>query len=170
MQGQGVVIGYFVEDDMHEELIRGLAVRWCPFARLERGRFRGQIVKNNLRNDIRLGLERLFERSSCNIVIFLTDSDKRGWHEKRKEEAERIPQQYVDRVIIGIAEQNIEHWLSINKAALASELQCRVEQIPENPTGFVKRKLGVTDRRMRCDARKRVREFVSKVQLKSWIY
>ena len=73
--------------------------------------------------------------------------------------------------ILGVAERNIECWLAANRAALATEFGCPPDEIPaDDPSGFVKRRFGLTGRDPgREVAKDRVKQFILTVSIKRWI-
>jgi hypothetical protein len=69
--------------------------------------------------------------------------------------------------VFGVAERNIECWLSTDRRQLASCLECSPEEIPtEDPSGFVQRRFALSDP---ANAQNRVRDFVADAGLKAWI-
>ena len=164
-------IGYYVQGDADEAVVRGLARRWCPDAALAPGRFRGS-SNESFRRELSKSLMDLVGVRACDVVIVLTDADVNTWREVRKRETERIPQDYRHVTVFGVAERNIEWWLAIDRNALAQELGCRVEDIPgDEPdlSGFVKRRFGMTHRDTREDAKARVCTYVLEASLRPWI-
>ena len=108
----------------------------------------------------------------CDIVVVLTDADVNPWRDVRRREAARIPENCRHVTVFGVACRNIEWWLAIDRIALARELDCRVEDIPEGEphlSGFVKRRFGLTDRDTRDHAKERVCKYVLQASLRAWI-
>ena len=162
-------IGYYVQGDADEAVVRGLATRWCPEAELAPGQFRGG-SQESLRREIRKSLIDLTKYKACDVVVLLTDADATSWREVRTRESAKIPDDYQHVTVLGVAERNIECWMAIDRHALAKELQCPVGDIPEDdPSDFVKRRFELTDRDKKGDARKRVHDFVAGAPLKNWI-
>ena len=164
-------IGYYVQGDADEAVVWGLARRWCPDAALELGRFRGS-SKESFRRELRKSLMDLAGDKACSVVVVLTDADVNPWREVRRREAARIPENHRHVTVFGVADRNIEWWLAIDRKALARELDCRVEDIPEEEphlSGFVKRRFGLTGRDTREDAKEKVCAYVRHASLRPWI-
>lgn len=161
-------IGYYVQGDADEAVIRGLAQRWCPDAELAPGKFRGTSGES-LKRDISKSL-RALKYEGCDILVVLTDADANKWQDVKKRESAKIPTDYEHLTLFGVADRNIECWLAIDRGALARELECRVEDIPsDNPSGFVKRGFGLTNQKKKKAAKVRVRDYVARASLKAWI-
>ena len=162
-------IGYYVQGAMDESVVRGLAKRWCPDAELAEGRFRGSSGES-FRREIHKTLMGLKDGKECDVLVVLTDADAHPWREVKRRESSRIPNDCGHLTLFGVADRNIECWLAIDRGALASELGCRVEEIPvEDPSGFVK---GGFERRARIegqDLQECVSDYVERASLKSWI-
>ena len=162
-------IGYYVQGDVGEAIVRGLAARWCPAAELVEGRFRGS-SRASFRREIRKSLWELKDAKACDVLVVLTDADTSHWREVKTRESGRVPDDCRYMTVLGVADRNAECWLATDRDGLAMVLQCRVEDIPDgDPSGFVKRGFGFTDRTTREDARTRVRNYVAQAELKSWI-
>ncbi len=162
-------IGFYVQGDMDEAIVRGLAARWCPEAELAEGRFRGS-SRISFRREIRKSLRDLRDAKACDVLVVLTDADAGHWREVKTRESARVPDDCRHMTVFGVADRNAECWLAIDRGALAAVLQCGVEDIPDgDPSGFVKRSFGLTDRATREAARARVRDYVAHAELKSWI-
>ena len=164
-------IGYYVQGAMDESVVRGLAKRWCPDAELAEGRFRGSSMES-FRREIRKSLTGLKDGKECDVLIVLTDADANPWRAVKTRESSRIPNDCEHLTLFGVAHRNIECWLAIDRGALASELGCRVEEIPvlpKDPSGFVK---GGFERRARSegqDVQECVSDYVERASLRSWI-
>jgi len=163
-------IGYYVQGAMDEAFIQGLAKRWCPDAQLADGRFRGSSGES-FRREIRKALLDLRDDKSCDIVVILTDSDVNPWRDVKRREAAKIPPICQHQCAFGVAERNVECWLSIDRHQLVAYLQCLPGDIPDDdPSGFVKRRFGMGMRdEERKSAQQRVCEFVAAANLKTWI-
>lgn len=164
-------IGYYVQGDADEAVVRGLARRWCPEAALAPGRFRGS-SRESFRRELRKSLMDLAGHKACDIVVVLTDADVNPWREVRRREAARIPESYRHVTVFGVADRNIEWWLAVDRNALAQELGCGVEDIPRDEphlSSFVKRRFGLTDRDTREDAKERLCAYVRQASLRPWI-
>ena len=162
-------IGYYVQGDMDEAVVRGLVDRWCPDAELAEGRFRGS-SRESFRREIRTSLVDLRDTRQCDLLVVLTDADAAPWRTVRTREAAKIPDDCRHLTVLGVADRNIECWLAIDREALAEELDCSVEAIPDDdPSDFIKRGFGLSGRDSRQEAKARVGGFVARAPLKSWI-
>ncbi len=165
-------IGYYVQGDADEAVVKGLAKRWCPDAKLVKGQFRGS-TKASLKRELRIALSMdLKDDKGCDILVFLTDADAKRWQDVKKEEWDKIPEDCKHLTLLGVANRNIECWLAINREALARELKCQEADIPtDNPSksNFIKRRFGLTDRDTRQNAKARIRDYVAKAPLRTWI-
>lgn len=164
-------IGYYVQGDADEAVVRGLARRWCPDASLELGRFRGS-SKASFRRELGKSLMDLAGHKACSVVVVLTDADVNPWRAVRRREGAKIPDDYRHVTVFGVADRNIEWWLAIDRNALARELGCGVDDIPRDEphlSSFVKRRFGLTDRDSREDAKERVCAYVRQASLRPWI-
>ena len=162
-------IGYYVQGDADEAFVKGLADRWCPGAELAEGRFRGS-SGTSFRREIRKALFDLKDGKACDVLIVLTDADADRWQDVKRRESDKVPGECRHLTLFGVADRNVECWLAADRVALGAELECRAEDVPlENPSGFVKRRFGLTDRDRRKAAKKRVRRYVARAPLRSWI-
>lgn len=162
-------IGYYVQGAMDEAVVHGLTRRWCPDAELAEGRFRGN-SRESFARDIDRSLRDLKDSKECDFLVVLTDADANRWLDVKSREWSKVPQDYRHLTLFGVADRNIECWLAIDRPALAGELDCRIEDIPEaDPSKIVKRRFGLTDRTRMHEGKERVREFVKNAPLKSWI-
>ena len=73
-------IGYCVQGDADEAVVRGLADRWCPSAELAQGLFRGS-SRESFRREIRKALLDLKDSKACGALVVLTDADANRWQE-----------------------------------------------------------------------------------------
>ncbi|HBO42769.1 MAG TPA: hypothetical protein DD670_02285 [Planctomycetaceae bacterium] len=164
-------IGYYVQGAADEAFVHGLAKRWCPQAELAQGKFRGRSRESH-RREIKNALIDLRDNHRCDVLVVLTDSDTASWREVKQREWKRVPKECEDLTVFGVAERNIECWLAIDRHMLASELGCDPNDIPsEDPSGFVKRCLGIGERdTMRDEAKRRIQDFMATPpRLKTWI-
>jgi hypothetical protein len=163
-------IGYYVQGDNDEALIWGLAQRWCPKAERAPGKFRGSSGVS-FRREIRNALVDLKDDKGCDILVVLTDADVNPWREVKRREWQKVPLEYQHLTVFGVADRNVECWLAIDRQALATELQCQADDIPhDDPSGFIKRRLGYTQRGADKQAiKERVRDFVGNAPLRTWI-
>ena len=164
-------IGYYVQGTADEAFVHGLAARWCPGAKMAMGKFRGE-SKTSFRREVKKALWDLRDDKQCDVLVVLTDSDVAPWREVKQREWNRVPPDCQHLCVFGVAGRNIECWLAIDRPALARELGCQPDEIPrvDDLSGFVKREFGLGKRdAARESAKKRVKEFVARAPLKSWI-
>ena len=162
-------IGYYVQGHADEAVVWGLAKRWCPDAELAEGRFRGS-SRESFRREIHKSLLDLRDYKECDVVVVLTDADGNPWREVKTRESARIPDDFGHLTVFGVADRNIECWLAVNRKELAVALECAVNDIPDgDPSDFIKRGWGLSDRDTRQAAKARVRDYVAQAPLKSWI-
>jgi len=162
-------IGYYVQGTVDEAFVCGVVDRYCPHAKMQEGLKRGR-SKETLRREIKKALTDLVNYKSCDYVVVLTDSDELNWQEVYKNEWEKVPEQYKHLTVFGVADRNIECWLALDHPALAQELGCSVAAIPlDNPSGFIKRKFGLTSRDAVNEGKRRIREFVTRAPFHSWL-
>ena len=163
-------IGYYVQGSMDEAFVWGLKKRWCPDAELAPGKFRGS-SHESFRREIRKALIDLRDSKRCDVLVVLTDADVNRWRDVKQREFARVPENCRDLTVFGVSDRNIECWLALDRGAMARELKCQVGEIPgDDPSGFVKRRLGMGERDAnREQAKERVEQFVSESQLKWWI-
>ena len=76
-------IGYYVQGDMDEAVLQGLARRWCPDAELAEGRFRGSSGES-FRREIRKSLMDLKNDKECDFLVMLTDADTNRWRDVKR--------------------------------------------------------------------------------------
>ena len=161
-------IGYFVQGWMDEAFVKGLARRWCPDAKMERGQFRGRSGES-LRREIKKTLLDLFENRACEVLIVVTDCDVAEWREIKRAEFEKVPDQLRAFTAFGVTDRNIESWLTLDRIYFAKETGCSPLEIPKwDPSGFVKK---VMNRGMhgKEDTKERVINFVAGAVLRTWI-
>jgi broad specificity phosphatase PhoE len=163
-------IGYYVQGAADDAFVHGLAKRWCPNVEFAPGRRRGE-SDSSFRRDIAKALLDLRDNHRCDVLVILTDSDDQRWRELKQREWSRVPLDCQHMSVFGVAERNIECWLSADRTALAKELKCEPEQIPtDDPSGFVKRRFGLGERDVaKEDAKKQIQAFVAAAPLKAWI-
>lgn len=162
-------IGYYVQGDADEAVVKGLAKRWCPDAELVKGPFRGS-TNVALKRELLIVLSmNLKDDKGCDVIVVLTDADANPWRDVKRRESDRIPEDCKHLTLFGVADRNIECWLAIDRDALARELRCREEEIPtDDPSNFVKRRFGLTDRN-KLEAKARVCDYVAQASLRTWI-
>ena len=103
-------------------------------------------------------------------MVVLTDADGNPWRRIKTRESARIGDEFKHLIVFGVADRNIECWLAINREALAVALECAVDDIPEvDPSEFIKRRWGLSDRDRRVAAKAHVCDYVAQAPLKSWV-
>ncbi len=165
-------IGYYVQGTVDEAFVKGLAKRkgYRPDATMEQGKFRGRSGAS-LRREIRQALLDLKNNHSCDYLVVLTDADEANWRDVYNREWKKVPSECQHITVFGVANRNIECWLSIDRPALATELGCKAEDIPtDDPSGFVKRRFGTGARgQVRHEGKERIQNFVSEVSFYHWL-
>jgi hypothetical protein len=119
-----VKIGFSVQGSTDRALIRGLANRWCPQAELIEGSFRGSTNLSLRREYSKIAEE--FVAKGVDVMVFLTDCDNSDWRQIQRNERGKFPEERRDLAIHGVADRNIESWLSLDAAWLAHELGVEV--------------------------------------------
>ena len=162
-------IGYYVQGDADEAVVKGLAKRWCPDAELVKGPFRGS-TNVALKRELLIVLSmNLKDEKGCDVIVVLTDADANPWRDVKRRESDRIPEDCKHLTLFGVADRNIECWLAIDRDALARELRCREEEVPtDDPSNFIKRRFGLTGRN-KLEAKARVCDYVAQASLRTWI-
>ena len=162
-------IGYYVQGDADEAVVWGLRKRWCPDAELAEGQFRGA-SKESFRREIAKSLMDLKSDKKCDVIVVLTDADANLWRDVKRRESSKIPEDCRHLTLFGVADQNIECWLAIDRGALARELECQVNDIPtDDPSNFIKRHFGLTDRDTKQNGKARICDYVAQASLRTWI-
>lgn len=160
-----MTIGYAGEDSVHRAFIKGLAKRWCPGAHLVEGYFRGS-TRESLRREYKKNCAELFFKGA-DVVVFLTDNDKSEWRERWKDEISKLPQERLEQIILGIADRNIESWLTCDSEWLSgvrnidpAEFDC------EDPKTPFTKAMGIT----RDDRKEEeIADLVCEAPLKKWL-
>jgi phenylpyruvate tautomerase PptA (4-oxalocrotonate tautomerase family) len=122
-----MIIGYAVQGTNDRLFLLGLKERWCPEAEMVRGSYRGQ-TGMRLRAEIEIICEQL-RAQDAEVLIFLTDADDKDWRKVKREESEKIPSEYRDITVYGVADPNIEHWYAADRAYLAGRLKITDEDL-----------------------------------------
>jgi hypothetical protein len=161
-------IGFFVQGDADQAFVDGLRLRWCPEAVLEAGQFRGS-GGISLRRELPKAI-RALKLKGCDVVVVLTDCDEADWRDVRRREGEKIPPDCRHLTVFGVADRNIECWLALDTEELSRALACEPAEIPrDDPSGFVKRGFGLTDRDRKADGIRRISEFVRTCGMRRWL-
>ena len=136
-------IGYAVEGSSDRALLEGLRRRWCPEARLIKGTFRGQ-TRESLRREIpKICLE--LDHKGAEAIVFLTDANNQDWKAVKKRESDLVPLDFQHVTLYGVAERNVECWLSADRDYLARKLGLSRESLDKpDPKGDIESALGIT--------------------------
>ena len=94
-------IGYYVQGDTDEAVVKGLAKRWCLDAELAEGRFRGA-SKEFFRREIANSLMDLKSDKRCDIIVVLTDADAKPWRNVKRDESSKIPEECRYLTLFGV--------------------------------------------------------------------
>ena len=106
----------------------------------------------------------------CDFLVVLTDADSNRWQQVKRRERDKVPKDCRHLTLFSVADRNVECWLAIDRPALADALGCGIDDIPEDdPSGFVKRRFGLTDRGRMREGQERVRDFMVETSLRPWI-
>lgn len=106
-------IGYAVEGSTDRAFVVGLKRKLCPSAELIEGRFRGS-TGLSLRREIPNICYDLFLKDA-DAVAFLTDANEGSWHGIRTKEYRCVPDDKKYCTIYGVADRNIECWLTADE-------------------------------------------------------
>ncbi len=133
-------IGYAVEGWRDRALVHGLQRRWCPGAELVEGRFRGS-TGLSLRRELAKTCKELLSKGAAFIVI-LRDANLEDWKEVRDRERKRVPEEARHCTVYGVADRNIEDWLSADLAHVAKQLGISQQQLLDDRGTAFSRTLG----------------------------
>ncbi|MCS6863277.1 MAG: hypothetical protein NZT92_23465 [Abditibacteriales bacterium] len=76
---------------------------------------------------------------NADVIVFLTDANDRDWRQVKREEQGRIPPEYRDISLVGVADRNIVCWIAADPVYLSPEdLQVA------DPEGIFERAMGIT--------------------------
>ncbi|MEW5945848.1 MAG: hypothetical protein AB1742_06580 [bacterium] len=106
-------IGFTCQGSTDEAFLEGLKESVCPRAVLIKGDARGSSGES-FRREIRKILPALREKGA-EIFIILNDSDAGKFREIKKRESAYVPEEYKADTVYGIAERNIECWLTADQ-------------------------------------------------------
>ena len=106
-------IGYGVEGSTDRAFITGLQKKLYPYAKLIEGRSRGS-TGESLRREIESICYELTYKGA-DVIVFLTDANESRWHEVKRREINRVPEDRKHRTIYGVAERNIECWITADE-------------------------------------------------------
>jgi hypothetical protein len=160
-------IGYCVEGSTDRAFIEGLRQRWCPEAQLVEGRFRGT-TGLSLRREIPK-ICRDLDTKECDLMVFLTDSNDKTWHEVYNQQNSGIPQEYRHRTLSGVSERNIECWLTADPEWFAKMAGSQYEANDfriEDPKEVVSSALEITGRDKQ---EKKISNMVCNAPLHTWL-
>jgi hypothetical protein len=161
-------IGYSVEGATDRALLVGLQRRWCPNSKLIEGRFRGT-------TDLRLRAEipmicRELEAKQCDIIVFLTDANSDSLQdlgEIERNQKQKVPPEFIPRVLSGVAARNVESWLCADRDWIAGVTgRIPAEFDVGDPKGVFESAMEITSSNKREDA---IADLVRRAPLRQWI-
>ena len=158
-------IGFSVEGSTDRAVLDGLRMRWCPHADLIEGPYRGS-TKQSLRREYR-NICQQFEARSADVMVFLTDADAEDWREVQRSERSRFPAEYLTSAVHGVADRNVECWISAEPDWLAKQLDTDASRFRcEDPKRAFEEALGIER-----DNRKEeeIAALVSNAPLQAWL-
>lgn len=171
-----MIIGYCVEGTCDAGLVAGLRDRWCPGAELREGSFRGSSGLSLWREIPKIVQE--LEIKGAEVIIFLTDSNSQNWHDhdnpewraRAREQERKIPPGKELWIASGVADRNIECWLSADIEYAAKKLGVDAKLLTKaaDPKGFIEGALRRDDPHGDKE-RERVADFVRHAPLPKWI-
>ena len=158
-------IGYSVQGSTDRAFLEGLKRRWCRDALTIEGGFRGS-TKLSLRREYRKICEEFLARS-VDVMVFLTDADEGSWHETKKDQISRFPDDCASLAILGVAERNVECWICADPEWLARELDVDKARFTEDdPKGAFEHTMGID----RDDKKEEeIAELVRRAPMKDWL-
>lgn len=158
-------IGYSVEGATDRAFLEGLRRRWCPDATLVEGSFRGKSGVSLCREIPNTCRE--LSHKGADVIVFLTDADKQNWREVKRREHQHVPAEFRHKTIYGVAERNIECWLTTDRAYAAKQLSVSPEDLDiPDPKGVFERAWGITsyDRK-----EEKIAVFVCDAPIRNWL-
>lgn len=83
---------------------------------------------------------RYFQKRGVDMVVRFTDADRDRWQGLRRDELNSVPDEARSMWICGVAVNNVEEWLCLDEAHLATVLRVPSEDLqdPEHRTGRIK--------------------------------
>lgn len=102
-------IGYSVEGSTDRAFLSGLKRRWCSYAEMVEGRFRGSTQESQRRELRKICLELDFK--SVDLIIFLLDGNGTHWRTVDQQVKERMPKDALHKIVIGVPDRNVERWI-----------------------------------------------------------
>jgi hypothetical protein len=108
-----------------------------------------------------------FSIKRVDVMVFLTDADRRAWREVQKDDRAKFPPECLDRAIHGVADRNIECWLCAEPGWLGKRLGIEPQQLRcEDPKGVFEHAMGVSqDDNQEAE----IAQTVKDAPLKSWL-
>ncbi len=160
-----MTIGYVIEDNVHEAVLKGLQSRtpgWCPGAPSIRGHFRGTGRGAVMRDARKVCIE--LNAKGAQVIIILVDSDVDAKSDIKRQLMEKVSD-FHHMIVVGIAERNIECWLNADVDYLSNELGVTRKVLEvEDPKPVVHAAISGS-----VDKQARFVQLVTKAPLKSWI-
>lgn len=155
-------IGYTVQGSTDRAVLLGLRDRWCPDAKLVEGHFRG----TNPRRELPRACEEL-RAKGCEVIVSLTDADQEDWRRLLQSEEKAVPEGYRERIVLGVADRNIECWLALDREYLASRINCAPDALAAaDPKGLFEALIGITRDDKREDE---IAAIVKDAPLRNWL-
>lgn len=156
-------IGFTCQGMNDDAFLEGLKERLCPGATLIRGAARGSLDKN-IRRDIEKHLLAL-EARGAEIFIVLNDSDKGDFRKIRRSEIKHIPNEFKEDSVYGIAERNIECWLTADTNYCREKFGVKPSKGLGNRKKYFEDAMGIS---ARSPKKEETVVFVTGAPIKSW--
>lgn len=136
-------LGYSVEGSTDRALLEGLRQRWCPYAELVEGHFRGTTGQSRRREIPRICVE--LQIKGVDSIVFLTDSNGPAWREVLRSENRRCRAEHQHLAVFGVCLRNVECWLAADPDYIANYFgRQRQEFSIDDPKGVVEAAFGIT--------------------------
>jgi len=157
-------IAFCVEGSADRALMRGLRNRWCPQAELVEGRFRGQLLRNQITKECKILIAK-----GADLIVFLRDANLEAWRDVLRSDEARCPAEYRHRVVFGVCDRNAECWLAAAPDHLAAQVHGnRHDFTVDDPSPAVKAAFGLSgfDKEQQ---EPRVASYVATAPLSQWL-
>jgi hypothetical protein len=144
--------------------VRGLKQRLhCPaelvdYERVSALRRRGTFVRKRDAREI----VRHHCRQGADLLVRITDGDQNRPQEVSRREQKAF-QELESRVIVGVCDRDIEHWLAIDTGYIAEKLDFNQKELPEDRqgrTGFLKKRINAHCRLTRLEPSEFIEAYV----------
>lgn len=158
-------IGYSVEGATDRALVRGLRERWCPYAELVEGHFRGTTGQSRRRELARICEELALK--GADVLLLLSDANGRPWREVLREERALVPDLRHEQAIVAVADRNVECWLCADRGYVSATVGKPGAAFDvADPKGPLESALGIT-RANRQEPQ--IASFVKEAPLHEWL-